>query len=166
MSQQISPFLEGKYGWNFGESGWNTGMDENLLKFSFMFDSNIDGIVSSLPAAVNGKAYFLTTDGRLYFAINSTWYSSPTPKWFVILDRSTGNTYRYDGTNLNSTPTTDSLNTSITVIQATIAGYGTAVTKNIEYFASQAALDVTTTKADNALAGVASLNASVDGGSF
>ena len=66
MPQQQSPFLEGKYGWSFGEGGWNTGMDENLLKFSFMFDRNVDAIVGSLPAAVNGQAYFLTSDNRLY----------------------------------------------------------------------------------------------------
>ena len=33
MTQQTSPFLDVKYGWNYGESGWNTGMDENLVKF-------------------------------------------------------------------------------------------------------------------------------------
>ena len=25
MTQQLSPWLEGAYGWNFGEGGWNTG---------------------------------------------------------------------------------------------------------------------------------------------
>lgn len=100
MSQQTSPWLEGKYGWAFGESNWNGGMDENLLKFSFMFDKNVDGVVSSLPAAVDGAAYFLTTDNRLYFAVGTTWYSTSTPKWFIISVRSTGQIYQFDGTSL------------------------------------------------------------------
>jgi len=72
MAQQLSPWLEGAYGWSLGEGGWNSGMDQNLLKFSFMFDRNVDSIVASLPAAVNGQAYYLTTDNRLYFAVGTT----------------------------------------------------------------------------------------------
>ncbi len=100
MTQQISPFIEGKFGWDLGEGNWNLGMDENLLKFSFLFDRNIDGIVSSLPAVVNGEAYFLTSDNRLYFGINSTWYSTPTPKWFIVTIRSTGATHQFNGTSI------------------------------------------------------------------
>lgn len=100
MSQQTSPWLEGKYGWAFGESNWNGGMDENLLKFSFMFDKNVDGVVSSLPAAVNGAAYFLTTDNRLYFAVGTTWYSTSTPKWFIISVKASGQIYQFDGSSL------------------------------------------------------------------
>ena len=90
MAQQTSPFLEGKYGWATGESGWNPGMDEDLLKFSYMFDKNIDAVVSSLPTAVNGKAYFNTADNRIYFVVGSVYYSTPVPKWFVVTLRTTG----------------------------------------------------------------------------
>jgi len=38
MSQQQAPWLETAYGWAYGENGWNTGMDSNLLKFSVLFD--------------------------------------------------------------------------------------------------------------------------------
>ena len=75
MAQQQSPWLEGKYGWNFGEGGWNTGMAQNLLKFSFMFDRNVDSIVASLPAAVNGQAHFLTTDNESKYALVATFTS-------------------------------------------------------------------------------------------
>lgn len=101
MTQQTSPFLDVKFGWALGESNWNFGMDENLLKFSFLFDKNIDSIVSTLPAIVNGETHFLTTDNKLYFAVNNTYYSSPTPKWFVVQLRGTGQTYQFDGTTLN-----------------------------------------------------------------
>lgn len=100
MTQQTSPFLEGKFGWALGESNWNLGMDENLLKFSFMFDKNIDGIVATLPAPVNGTAYFLTTDNRIYFVVNGSYYSTPTPKWFLVALRATGNVYQFNGTTL------------------------------------------------------------------
>lgn len=103
MTQQTSPFLEGKYGWASGESGWNFGMDENLLKFSYLFDKNIDEVVSTLPSVVNGKAYFNTTDNRVHFAVGSIYYSTPVPKWFVVTLRSTGDRYQFDGTSLITT---------------------------------------------------------------
>lgn len=147
MTQQTSPFLEGKYGWNYGESGWNTGMDENLLKFSFMFDKNVDGIVSSLPSVVNGQAYFLTTDKRLYFAVGTTWYSSPTPKWFTVILKSSGAAYQFDGTNMVASPSVSGINTRVTAIEATLATLGTAAYQNSTYFATQSALDVASAQA-------------------
>jgi hypothetical protein len=75
-------------------------MDANLVKFSYLFDRNIDGIVGSLPAIVNGKAYFLTLDNRLYFDVDGQRYSSPTPKWFVVTDRTSGLEYQFNGTSL------------------------------------------------------------------
>lgn len=97
MTQQTSPFIEGKFGWALGESNWNLGMDENLLKFSYLFDRNIDGIVASLPAPVNGQAYFNTTDNRIYYVVNGVFSSTPVPKWFEVTLRSTGEIYRFTG---------------------------------------------------------------------
>lgn len=110
MAQRTSPFLEAAYGWNFGESGWNGGMDENMLKFSFMFDKNIDSIVSSLPPAVSGQAHYLTTDNRIYYAVGTNFHSSPVPKWCIITERATGKTWQFDGSSLvefNSTSDVD-----------------------------------------------------------
>lgn len=101
MAAQNSPFVEGTYGWPYGSSGWNTEMDLNLVKFSYLHDRNIDAIVSSLPAIVNGKAYFNTSDNRLYFDANGQRYSSVTPKWFEVVLRTTGQVYQFDGTTLN-----------------------------------------------------------------
>lgn len=141
MVQKISPFLEGKYGWDFGESGWNSGMDENLLKFSFLFDSNIDGIVDNLPVASSGAAYFLNADKRLYFAVGSTWYSCPMPKWGLITIRSTGDVYQFDGEVLNALPSNSELNGRVDSIELTLSGLGTAATKDVSFFATQGALD-------------------------
>lgn len=117
MTQQTSPFIEGKYGWDLGESNWNLGMDENLLKFSYLFDRNIDGIVASLPAAINGQAYFLTTDNRLYFAAGGIFYSAPTPKWFIVQLRSSGNYYQFNGTSLVSIESNVALDTRLDAVE-------------------------------------------------
>lgn len=123
MTQQTSPFLEGKYGWSLGESGWNFGMDENLLKFSFLFDKNINGIVSSLPVAVNGDSYFLTTDNRLYFAVGSTYYSSPTPKWFEVTIKGSGDKWLFNGTSMTQIGTATQLQNNITAAISTANAY-------------------------------------------
>lgn len=149
MPQQTSPFLEGKYGWNYGESGWNSGMDENMLKFSFMFDGNIDSIVVSLPSPSAGTAHFLTTDNRLYFSVGLNWYSSPTPKWFTVRIKSSGLTYQFDGTQLISVPNNSSLSTSIQQLQANFLLLGTASTKATEFFASKTQLDTSLVTAND-----------------
>lgn len=142
MAQQQSPWLEGAYGWSFGEGGWNTGMDSNLLKFSFLFDRNVDSIVASLPAAVNGQAHYLTTDNRLYFAVGTTYFSTPVPKWFVIVVRSTGQTHQFNGTSLVQIDTHAQLDSRLDDVELTVSNLGTAAFKDIEFFATQAELDV------------------------
>lgn len=121
MSQLNSPFIDAKYGWLQGESNWNLGMDENLLKFSFLFDRNIDGIVASLPAVVNGEAYFLTTDNKLYFAVGGIYYSTPVPKWFGVQLRANGNTYQFNGTALVQVDTVSSLDTRLDAVELTVS---------------------------------------------
>lgn len=143
MTQKISPFGEAKYGWDFGESGWNSGMDENILKFSFLFDRNIDGITNTLPAnPSNGSAYFLTTDSRLYFRVSSNWLSSPTPRWFVLVIRTTGELYQFDGSTLVPIESSSDLSDRIEDVELTLSTLGSAAFQNGEYFATQASLDV------------------------
>ena len=143
MPQQQSPWLEGVYGWNFGESGWNSGMDSNLLKFSFLFDRNIDGITDTLPAnPSNGSAYFLTTDSRLYFRVSGNWLSSPTPRWFVLVIRTTGELYQFDGSTLVPIESSSDLSDRIEDVELTLSTLGGAAFQNVEYFATQASLDV------------------------
>lgn len=142
MAQQQSPWLEGSYGWSFGEGGWNTGMDQNLLKFSFMFDRNVDSIVSSLPTAVDGQAHYLTTDNRIYFAVGTTYFSTPVPKWFIIFVRSTGQTHQFNGTTLVQIDTPEQLDSRIDSVELTVSNLGTAAFQDVEFFASQVDLDV------------------------
>jgi len=149
MSQLIAPFVEGKYGWNYGESGWNSGMDENLVKFSFLFDRNIDAIVSSLPASVSGTAYYLSTDKRVYFSVNNTYYSSPVPKWFTLIVKSTGQTYQFNGTDLLSVSTGTQVETRLSSVEGTINSLGTAAFQPTSAFATSAQLDVVSAQANS-----------------
>lgn len=142
MAQQLSPWLEGAYGWNFGEGGWNSGMDQNLLKFSFMFDRNVDSIVASLPAAVNGQAHYLTTDNRLYFAVGTTYFSTVVPKWFTIVVRATGATWQFNGTSLVQIDSPAEIDARLDAVELTVASLGTAAFEDVEFFATQAELDV------------------------
>lgn len=149
MPQQQAPFLEGKYGWNFGESGWNTGMDENLLKFSFMFDGNVDSIVASLPPVSNGAAHFNTTDNRFYFGVGTVWYSSPCPKSFIFKIKSNGDFYQFNGTSAVKIDSPSETDSRLGAVELTVSSLGTAAFQNVEDFATQAELDVVEGQAQN-----------------
>lgn len=142
MTQQLSPWVEGAYGWNFGEGGWNTGMDSNLLKFSFLFDRNVDSIVASLPPAVNGQAHYLTTDNRLYFAVGTTYYSTSVPKWFTIILRDTGATWQFNGSTLEEIDSLLTIDSRLDSVELAISSLGSASLEDVGFFASQSALDV------------------------
>ena len=47
MSSVTESNLGLNYGWAYGESGWNTGMDDNLVKLGFTSRNQIKGILSS-----------------------------------------------------------------------------------------------------------------------
>lgn len=142
MSQRQSPWLETVYGWAYGDNGWNAGMDSNLLKFSVMFDRNVDSIVASLPPAVNGQVHYNTTDNRLYFAVNTTYFSTPVPKWFSIVERTSGNTWQFNGTSLIDIEGIGSLNTRLEDVELTLSTLGSAAFEDISAFATQPGLDI------------------------
>lgn len=142
MTQQVSPFLEGKYGWNYGESGWNNGMDENLVKFSYMFDRNVISIVSSLPTLTDGQAYFLTTDNRFYFRVGGNNYSCPAPKWFTFYIKSTGQAFQFNGTTTVAVASSSDLSTRIDSVENTLDTLGTAAFQDVDFFATQSELDI------------------------
>lgn len=142
MAQQVSPFLEANYGWNFGEGGWNTGMDQNLLKFSFMFDGNVDSIVASLPPVSNGAAHFNSADNRFYFGVGTVWYSSPCPKSFIFKIKSNGHFYQFNGTSAVKIDNPSETDSRLDAVELTVASLGTAAFQSVEFFATQAELDV------------------------
>jgi len=40
MTARVSDFLGFQYGWSLGEDNWNLGMDDNLLKTSYLLDAS------------------------------------------------------------------------------------------------------------------------------
>lgn len=143
MAQQTSPFLDAKFGWNLGESGWNSGMDENLLKFSYLFDKTVDGIVSTLPAPSIGSAYFYTVENRFYYVVNNVYYSSPCPKWFTFYERSTGNAYQFNGSSVVSIQNPSELQSQLTELQDDFASLGTAAFEDSANFTSPTYVNTT-----------------------
>lgn len=142
MPQQLSPWLQSAYGWEYGEDGWNSGMDENLLKFSFMFDRNIDSITNTLPDAVNGQAHYLTTDNRVYFAVNNIYFSSVVPKWFVLSLKTTGATYQFNGSSLIPVSSETEVGSRLDAVELTVSSLGTAAFEDSSFFVTEAQLDV------------------------
>lgn len=149
MPQQQAPWLETAYGWTYGENGWNSGMDSNLLKFSVLFDRNVDSIVASLPPAVNGQAHYLTTDNRLYFAVGTTYFSTPVPKWFEFKDRSTGAIYQFNGTAAVQIDSPAQLGSRLDAVELTLSTLGSAAFEDVSAFATAAELDVVEGQAQN-----------------
>lgn len=142
MTQQLSPWLETAYGWGYGENGWNAGMDSNLLKFSVMFDRNVDSIVASLPPAVNGQVHYNTSDNRLYFAVGTTYFSSPTPKWFTITERSTGDNWQFNGTALEGVSNAATVDSRLDAAEVTLTALGSAAFEDVGVFATTSQLDI------------------------
>lgn len=149
MPQQTSNFMEMKYGWNYGESAWNTGADENWLKSGFMFDGNVDAVVGSLPVPVNGQAYFLTADNRFYFAVGTNFYSSPCPKHFIFKIRSTGDFYQFNGTSAVQIDSPQGIDSRLDAVELTLSSLGSAAYENLADLATQAELDVVSAQANS-----------------
>lgn len=154
MTQKTIPFIEGKFGWNYGESGWNSGMDENLVKFSFLFDRNIDAVVSSLPPPSEGSAYFNTTDNRLYFCTQGVFYSSPIPLNFQINLKTTDQTFLWNGTSLEEVSGPSDIDTRLEALESNTSGLGSAAYQDSSYFAiAQDLLNTTDVTKNSSLIG-------------
>lgn len=142
MPQKVSSFSEIKYGWNFGESNWNEGADENWIKGGFWIESLIDGVVSSLPSGVNGQAFYLTTDNRVYVYTDNLWKSFPVPRWATLKLRATGEVYQFDGTVFSKIQSPSEISEDLVAIQSSIDALGTASLEDVSYFATADQLDV------------------------
>ena len=144
MPQLTSPFLDIKYGWNEGEGGWKAGMDSILLKFSYLLDNNVDAIVSSVPQpAVNGTAYFNTTDNLIYFVVAGTYQITPIPKWFTFKLRADGSLYQFTGSTTVLLPSNAALGGRVTTLETTVGTLGTAAFESKDSFTSSSFLSNT-----------------------
>lgn len=136
MAQKMSPFVEAKWGWDFGESGWNVGMDENLLKFSFLLRAVVDSIVNTLPAGVEGRGYYLTTDNRFYYFVGGVYYSSPAPDGFYFKNLEDQKFYQISGTSALEVLDNVELTSIVEANSQAVQGLGSAAYNDSEVFAT------------------------------
>lgn len=86
---------------------------ENTFKAAFLSDKTIDAVVDSLPPAITGKSYYLTTDSRVYVCTKNVYYSFTPPEWSILVLRSTGENYQVVGEHLIKIPTTVELESKV-----------------------------------------------------
>ena len=106
MSSVTESNLGLNYGWAYGESGWNTGMDDNLVKLGFTSRNQIKGILSSPPSTPsNGDAYIVGTSPTGLFSGNfgkvaiwdrTVWLFLTPKNHEVVYNVADGCDYKYD----------------------------------------------------------------------
>ena len=106
MSSVTESNLGLNYGWAYGESGWNTGMDDNLVKLGFTSRNQIKGILSAPPSTPsNGDAYIVGTSPTGLFSGNfgkvaiwdrTVWLFLTPKNHEVVYNVANGCDYKYD----------------------------------------------------------------------
>lgn len=87
------------YGWNFGETGWNTGMDENLVRLGrFGFHLSVKSRTEAAPpgSPVAGDSYIVADDatgawagrdGAVAVWSGVSWeYGTPRIGWLAYIE--------------------------------------------------------------------------------
>ena len=106
MSSVTESNLGLNYGWAYGESGWNTGMDDNLVKLGFTSRNQVKGILSAPPSTPsNGDAYIVGTSPTGLFSGNfgkvaiwdrTVWLFLTPKNHEVVYNAADGCDYKYD----------------------------------------------------------------------
>jgi hypothetical protein len=107
MTVKTEPFISGKYGWDFGESGWNVGADENWLKFSYLLNGVYHGFETSDANAglyANGTAYWNSTDLTINPKVNGTTYKWSVPAGYVLHSSDGSTKWQFTGSTLVRAP--------------------------------------------------------------
>ncbi|WJJ58652.1 tail fiber protein [Klebsiella phage vB_KpnS_MAG26fr] len=106
MPQRIEPITGLKYGWDLGESGWNSGTDENWLQVGAMIQPVVINIVNSPATSAEGTVYivgssptgaFAGQGGKLAAFSSGAWrFYAPKDGW-TFYNKADGLYYRYGG---------------------------------------------------------------------
>ena len=106
MSSVTESNLGLNYGWAYGESGWNTGMDDNLVKLGFTSRNQLKGILSAPPSTPsNGDAYIVGTSPTGLFSGNfgkvaiwdrTVWLFLTPKNHEIVYNVADGCDYKYD----------------------------------------------------------------------
>lgn len=93
-----SPFFGINYGWAFGESLWNSGMDLNMKVMSFLHAGAVDSVTATLPGSPsNGDSVIYTVDNQLYVRIGGAWVFITPKKGMEVNENTTGKKWQFDG---------------------------------------------------------------------
>lgn len=104
MTQKTDPFVQLNWGWDDGENGWGSGMNENLILTAFLHNRRLDNILadgSMLPTSpVDGSAYFVNSDKNVYIRAEGQWYNISPPVGMTFIKKTDESVVKYDGTAL------------------------------------------------------------------
>lgn len=122
MPQKLSPYLDFKWGWDYGESGWNIGMDENILKSSILLDGNIEEILDNPPTTnTTLKSYYLRSDNHIYFSVNNSWITFPAPLNKIFYVGETSTPFSFNGAEFMRVLSNDEIDDSIQSINQSLS---------------------------------------------
>lgn len=114
MTMKTGPNLGMNYGWDLGESGWNTGMDANMRKLDAVVNGTVLNIANAPTVTSDGARYIVGSSpsgdfagqaGKLAVRIGGAWdFYSPAQGW-AVYNLANGQTYRFTGTSWGIPPT-------------------------------------------------------------
>lgn len=107
-----SPYFNINYGWPYGSDGWNTGMDENLVRLSFLARNAVTEFTNSLQASpAPGYSCILNSDSLAYFWLGESYVFVELEEGYEFTTLSDGKRWRKQGGAYVEIPTTGSLDT-------------------------------------------------------
>lgn len=141
-----SPYFDINYGWVYGEDGWNTGMDENLLRLSFLANNTVNEFVSALPSSVSdGYSCILNGDNLAYFWNNGSWVFVSLEQGYEFTTLVDGKRWVRTSTGYQEIPNNVDLDGRVTTLEGDLEEVELAVVENTQNIADlqQATGDIT-----------------------
>jgi hypothetical protein len=104
MTQKIDPFVQLNWGWDDGENGWGSGMNENLIVSAFFHNRRLNDILADgsmlPPSPVDGSAYFVNSDKNVYIRAEGQWYNTLPPVGMTFVKKTDESVVKFNGTTL------------------------------------------------------------------
>jgi len=123
-----SPYFDIAYGWAYGEDGWNPGMDQNLLRLSFLAKNAVNEFVDTLPASPgDGYSCILNTDNLAYFWVEGSWVFIPLEVGYEFTVLSNGSQWRRTSSGYQEIPNSSSLNDRVESLEESVEDLDFAV---------------------------------------
>src|SRR5690554_770898 len=109
-----SPYFDINYGWEYGEDGWNTGMDENLIRSSFLMRNAVTEFTASLPSnPPDGYSCILTTDNLAYFRVGGNFVFVDIEEGYEFTTLVDGKRWKKESSGYVEIPTATGLNARV-----------------------------------------------------